>query len=499
MKIIIPMTGKSSRFKNAGVEIPKQFLKIENNFVLDHIVNMFPGEKDINLIVSKSDFQDKTYQQYLSNFKDLKIHTIDFQKSGPGGALIESGILNTDEQVLINYCDFANIWNWTNFKKFIKEEKPDGVVPAYRGIHPHSIYNNDYAFIKNSDNKVLRIREKKSFTENKITEYASTGTYYFKSGNLANKYIRKVFELKNFVNNEVYISTPYEEMVKDSLNVKLYHVDYFFQWGTPEDFNEFNYNLEEVKNVRSKNKIDLTNINLLIPAAGKGQRFRDEGYKGSKINLELNGKKIIENIVNMFHNQETTKILLHKDDQIEKIDQVDDDNILIISERTGGQAESSSILINSIDNSNPILVHSADCILDKKIKIEIEDSDIVVYTKKDYRRAFSQPLNYGWVNMINSHVESFSIKKNPKSKNSTVILGVFLFRDKDLYNSLYFETRKKFDPTKEIHVDHLIETALSRNLKVKIVSSEHSVMIGTPIEYQLYKYMNQAYLYLNKK
>jgi len=31
------------------------------------------------------------------------------------------------------------------------------------------------------------------------------------------------------------------------------------------------------------------------------------------------------------------------------------------------------------------------------------------------------------------------------------------------------------------------------------VSSEHSVMIGTPIEYELYKYMNQAYLYLNEK
>ena len=55
MKIIIPMTGKSSRFKNAGIEIPKQFLKVENNFVLDHIINMFPGEKDINLIVSNSD------------------------------------------------------------------------------------------------------------------------------------------------------------------------------------------------------------------------------------------------------------------------------------------------------------------------------------------------------------------------------------------------------------------------------------------------------------
>ena len=46
MKIIIPMTGKSSRFKLAGIDTPKQFLKIENNYILQHIINMFPrGER----------------------------------------------------------------------------------------------------------------------------------------------------------------------------------------------------------------------------------------------------------------------------------------------------------------------------------------------------------------------------------------------------------------------------------------------------------------------
>ena len=73
--------------------------------------------------------------------------------------MIESGILNTDDEVLINYCDFANIWDWKKFKDFIKN-KPDGVVPAYFGLHPHSIYDNDYAFIQNDGDKILKIREK---------------------------------------------------------------------------------------------------------------------------------------------------------------------------------------------------------------------------------------------------------------------------------------------------------------------------------------------------
>ena len=115
------MTGKSSRFKQAGIDTPKQFLKIENNYILQHIINMFPGENDINLIVNSLDLQNKEFRNYMMEFKNCKFYEIDFQKSGPGGALIESGILNTEDEVLINYCDFANIWDWKKFKAFIKK------------------------------------------------------------------------------------------------------------------------------------------------------------------------------------------------------------------------------------------------------------------------------------------------------------------------------------------------------------------------------------------
>ena len=45
MKIIIPMTGKSSRFKLAGIDTPKQFLKIENNYTTTHNQHVSWGER----------------------------------------------------------------------------------------------------------------------------------------------------------------------------------------------------------------------------------------------------------------------------------------------------------------------------------------------------------------------------------------------------------------------------------------------------------------------
>ena len=69
MKIIIPMTGLSSRFKSQGIETPKQFLKIGNKLIIQHIIDMFPNEKDINFIVNKADLKNKMLHDFTITFQ----------------------------------------------------------------------------------------------------------------------------------------------------------------------------------------------------------------------------------------------------------------------------------------------------------------------------------------------------------------------------------------------------------------------------------------------
>ena len=104
---------------------------------------------------------------------------------------------NTDEDVFINYCDFSNIWDWTKIKKHIKNNKPDGLLPAYKGVHLHTIYRNNYAFIKEQDLKLLSIKEKEPFTDDPMNEFASTGGYYFSTGKVAKKYINQLSYIKS--------------------------------------------------------------------------------------------------------------------------------------------------------------------------------------------------------------------------------------------------------------------------------------------------------------
>ena len=496
MKIIIPMTGRSLRFKKAGISIPKQFLEIGSKTVLEHIIKMFPGEKDINLIVNDDDYNNENYNIHFKKLEKYKIVSIPFQKSGPGGALLASGLLETNKAVLINYCDFSNLWDWEQLKSFIGNNNLDGLIPAYKGLHPHSIYGNDYAFLKTFKGDVLEIKEKESFTSQKINEYASTGTYYFKTGSLAKFYLSKIFDSNNLINGEAYVSTAYQDMIDDGLRVKYFHIENFFQWGTPEDYTEFNYNIEEVKNVIDNKKIDCNKINLVIPAGGEGKRFKDKGYKKSKLLLDVDGKYLIHRILESFENQETTKLLI-KESSNNLLDTIDNLNmeidILKISTKTKSQAHSTLELVKSIDNNLPILVHSADCILDKEINFQEVDYDVLVVTKSNYRRSHKFYSNYGWINTDDDKIRSLSIKQKPTNSNSSVITGIFIFRNKDTYTELFEKTELKLADDKEMHIDFLIETALNSGMKVKEVRTQKSVMMGYPLEYELYKYMELAH------
>ena len=502
MKIIIPMTGKSMRFKIAGISLPKQFLDVNNKMIIEHVLDLFPGEKDINFIVNENEFKDKQLKKYFKKINNYKITAIPYQKKGPGGAVLKTNLLETDDPVFINYCDFSNIWDWEELKNYIEINNPDGLVPAYSGLHPHSIYGNDYAFLKVSGKRIVDIKEKKSFTNKKIEELASSGSYYFKTGYLAKEYIEKVFEKNKLINDEAYISTPYEEMIADKLNVQYFKIDHFFQWGTPEDYIEFLYNLDEVDNVYNQKKIDISGINLLIPAGGEGARFKKENYKTSKIFLPVGEKPLIKNIINSFKNQKSTKVLVTNNnfEDLKKINNLNNEEIIKISKKTKGQAHSAMKLVEKIENNYPILIHSADCILDKDVNLNLNNYDVGVVTKEKYRRALFKYKNYGWVNKRKDKIINFSIKKQPLSDESTVITGIFLFRNLEIYKNLFEKTKKRMSNKDiEIHIDYLIETAIIENMKVKEIKTKKSVMIGTPIEYELFKYMDYVKKYLSKK
>lgn len=246
MTIIIPMSGIGQRFIDAGYDIPKPLIKIDNLTIIDYVVNLF----DINCkyIFICNDIHEKKYnlkKLLESRFTNSYVYVIETHKFGPVYAVSQIfQYLEFEKDIIVNYCDFYMKWNFNDFKQTIKSLNFDASIIAYTGFHPHLIYEkNLYAGCKiDENNNLIEIKEKFSFEIDKFKGHHSTGTYYFKNTDIMKYYFKHQLDNNITLNNEYYVSLCFNQMVKDNKRVFVYDkVEKFLQWGTPEDLNDYFY------------------------------------------------------------------------------------------------------------------------------------------------------------------------------------------------------------------------------------------------------------------
>lgn len=254
MKKIITFSGHSQRFLDAGFTI-KPLIKIGEQYVYDLAIknlSEFDSDnsgEDFIFILKKSDCDNYEFNTILSNkYPKSKIMIIDDHRKGPVFSILEiSNVIPDDEDIIIGYCDLFINWNFRNFYDFCTRNNYDGVVATHGDWHPHREYNNYFCYLRVSNNDVLELQEKKAFTDNPINELASSGVYFFKSGKLMKKYFNELIDKNIRVNNEFYVTMPYNLMIKDNLKVGHYLHDNYLCLGTPKDVTLINHYISLVR------------------------------------------------------------------------------------------------------------------------------------------------------------------------------------------------------------------------------------------------------------
>ena len=242
MQIIIPMSGIGKRFLDAGYREPKPLIKVEQKPMIEHVINMFPEESNFIFICNSDHLKNTNMARILRDLcRDSSIISIDKHKLGPVYAVLKiKDYLDEKENTIINYCDFNVNWDYKDFKEKVEENKCEGALTGYTGFHPHLLRNQLYAgVLLNKNNFVIKIKEKHRFTEDPMRTWHSSGTYYFRRGYYIEKYFTELMKRKISINNEYYVSSVYELLLRDHLPCYGYTLKHFLQWGTPEDFNEY--------------------------------------------------------------------------------------------------------------------------------------------------------------------------------------------------------------------------------------------------------------------
>ncbi len=233
MQIVIPMAGRGDRFIRAGYTKIKPLIEVDGAPMIQHVIRLFPGETDFVFICARDHLETTSLANVLEESAPQgKIVPIDPHKNGPVYSVLQAAAYIDDgKPTILNYCDFSVYWNYEHFRTSMQEQGCGGCITAYKGFHPHSLGPNLYGYLREKDRRLLEIREKHCFTDNRMNEYASAGTYYFRSGALIKRYFRAALEANLAVQGELFASLPYNLMVADGLDVSCLRTRTFSAMG----------------------------------------------------------------------------------------------------------------------------------------------------------------------------------------------------------------------------------------------------------------------------
>jgi len=506
MKVIIPMSGVGARFREAGYEDIKPLIKVGNKPIIEYVVEMFSSDDDFVFICNSDHL--KKIPELSETLKKIapngKIIPIEPHKKGPVHALLESFIyLDDDEEVIINYCDFCCEWDYERFKKYVRSEKLDGAIPSYRGFHPHTLWSNYYAYLKLKNNLLVDIQEKTPFTDDPRNEFASSGTYYFKSGEVLKKYSRLCIDQDLNINGEYYVSLVYKPMLDDALRIGCFELDYFMQWGTPSDLEEYIYHAKSFLNLDDlKAKKEVIEGWKIIPMAGLGSRFSDQGYAQPKPLIKVMGEEMYISAMKSIPNHEKSKIITRQDFDFNVVKK-NRENIqeIKLPETTDGQATTCHIAIQELDDHESLTIASCDSgMIFKDAKfldmLNDESIDVIVWSIRNYPGALRRPKMYGWLDVDDQNrINGVSVKSEINGNlNLPIILGSFTFKSAAIYKKAYARLVERNERVNgEFYVDSMIDDCISLGLSCSSLEVESYFCWGTPEDLETFQYWQRFF------
>ena len=517
MQIVIPMSGFGERFRRAGYNLPKPLIEIDGKPIIGHVIDMFPGENDFTFICNEDHLNNPDYdmENIIRHYCPTgKIFGIAPHKLGPIHAVLQiSDVLDVDRPVVVNYCDFTCYWDWQNFKKFVSDSNCIGSIPAYKGFHPHSLGNTNYAYLKEQNGLVSDIQEKQPYTNNRMDEFASSGTYYFASGEIMIDAFRSVIEQDLNVNGEYYVSLAYKILLANDNLVTVYPLQHFMQWGTPDDVDEYNSWSAIFSRLMTPSRIIAERKgSCIIPMAGLGQRFVNEGYSLTKPLIPVSGRPMVVQATHDLPAAENHVFVIREDmkgytEVCTMISTLYPTAVIkTIDGVTEGQACTALIGLDALAEKDsgiydPITFGACDngalYNADKLLKLsEAPEIDVIVWGMRGYCNAARSPAMFGWIDSDeHGNIKAISVKKplsNPKS--DPVVLGTFTFRKSEHFRlSLARLIERDGKVNGEFYIDSLINDAIALGLKCQLFEVDDYLCWGTPNDLRTYEYWQSCF------
>lgn len=237
-------------------------------------------------------------------------------------------------------------------------------------------------------------------------------------------------------------------------------------------------------------------INIVIPMAGSGTRFKLAGYQKAKPFIDVNGISMIERVLdNLKVNDSKFTLIVKKEhaelehEVMERIQAKYDPNYIFIESLTEGATCTVLFSHRSINDDNPLLIANCDQIVDVNINDFIQDmysreldGSILTFTNDDPKWSYASVDEAGLVEKVR--------EKEVISPFATV--GIYLFRSgKEFVEGAIDMIINNDRVNNEFYVCPVYNYLINKGLKVGIYNIPEETMHGTGTPDDLNTYLKK--------
>jgi HAD superfamily hydrolase (TIGR01509 family) len=236
LNVLIPMAGAGSRFAQAGYTFPKPLIDVNGKPMIQVVVENLGLEANYIFVVQKEHREQYNLDTMLGLIAPgCKIVETDGITEGAAcTALLAKEYIDNDNPLFFANSDQFVEWDPVEFMYNMQEKDADGGIVTFKATHPKW----SYAAV-GEDGLVRLVAEK-----NPISDDATVGYYYWKSGSDFVKYAEQMIDKDIRVNNEFYVCPVFNEAIDDNKQIRTYTAEGMWGLGTPEDLDHYLKNYE---------------------------------------------------------------------------------------------------------------------------------------------------------------------------------------------------------------------------------------------------------------
>ena len=234
----------------------------------------------------------------------------------------------------------------------------------------------------------------------------------------------------------------------------------------------------------SNNVYENKKLNVLIPLAGLGSRFSDAGYIFPKPLIEINGKPMIQVVIENLNIDANYVFIIQKEHDekynLKKVLEIIKPNCKVVFAEglTEGAACTTLLAEEHIDNENPLLIANSDQFIEwdqNEIMYYFTsteaDGGILTFESSHPKWSYARVNDSGYVDLV--------AEKEPISKNATV--GVYYWRQgADYVRYAKQMIQKDQRVNNEFYVCPVFNEAIEDDKKILIKNIDKMWGLGTP-------------------